>query len=343
MGCLFCKHKISSQSPDFRTLSLSSIPSSTAKFNKLSILSYNILADKFTSNKKFYYANPQHLKFNYRSSVVLQELENLNPDIICLQEVDHYRDFYKLKLKEKYELFEEEKYSMDADSIVVGLKKKKLEFISKKAIKFLNFVDSDYEIREDGNYKRFLKGNVALVIEARLVESEQKIIIVNTHLYWNPDDEDVKLYQFMQIIEYLEEQYDKEANIIICGDLNSLPESKLIDFIKTNNMKHGFYKNQEKIMKWNENISRNRKINLHSVYSRYKKTGYPKFTNYTERFKGVIDYIFYNSDSLLSPYQILKIPRLDKKGEKGIPNCNHPSDHLPVMAEFYFEKDDKFN
>ena len=225
---------------------------------------------------------------------------------------------------------------------MLGWKKKKIDFISKKVIKFLNFVDSDYEIREDGNYKRFLKGNIALVIEANLIEIDQKIIIINTHLHWNPDDEDVKLYQFMQIIEYIEEQYDKEANIIICGDLNSLPESKVIDFIKTNNIKHGFYKNQEKIMKWNEKISKNRKISLHSVYSKYKKTGYPKFTNYTERFKGVLDYIFYNSYSLLSPYQMLKLPRLDKRGEKGIPNSYHPSDHLPILVEFYLEKEEKF-
>jgi CCR4-NOT transcription complex subunit 6 len=61
------------------------------------------------------------------------------------------------------------------------------------------------------------------------------------------------------------------------------------------------------------------------------------FTNYTPTFSGVIDYIWYSTNSLeaielLGPpdYQYLKrVP--------GFPSYHFPSDHIQLMAEFVFK------
>ncbi|KAJ6249699.1 hypothetical protein M0813_16773 [Anaeramoeba flamelloides] len=59
------------------------------------------------------------------------------------------------------------------------------------------------------------------------------------------------------------------------------------------------------------------------------------FTNLTLDFEGVIDYIWYDADSLI-PIGLLY--PLDKKQSKkkylGFPNCHFPSDHIPLMGEF---------
>ncbi len=60
----------------------------------------------------------------------------------------------------------------------------------------------------------------------------------------------------------------------------------------------------------------------------------PHFTNYTERFKGTLDYIFYTSASL-ELLSILELPPLgDIAHHVALPNMLYSSDHLALKAEF---------
>jgi len=52
-----------------------------------SILTYNCLASNLAEPKYFPYTNPAHLDFSYRSKLFERELQSLNADIICLQEM----------------------------------------------------------------------------------------------------------------------------------------------------------------------------------------------------------------------------------------------------------------
>lgn len=62
---------------------------------------------------------------------------------------------------------------------------------------------------------------------------------------------------------------------------------------------------------------------------------HPHFTNYTPTFTGMLDYIFYNLHSKLQPKSLLQLPQMPELDyAQGIPNIHHPSDHLPIMAEF---------
>ena len=49
------------------------------------VVSYNVLADCYTKDIYFPYADPGHLKFTTRANRVIKELTNSLPDIICLQ------------------------------------------------------------------------------------------------------------------------------------------------------------------------------------------------------------------------------------------------------------------
>merc|ERR1711907_327392 len=60
------------------------------------------------------------------------------------------------------------------------------------------------------------------------------------------------------------------------------------------------------------------------------------YTNYTEDFKGTLDYIWYTSDSLI----VLAISQVDDEAqltqETALPSSTRPSDHVSLVATFKF-------
>jgi CCR4-NOT transcription complex subunit 6 len=64
-------------------------------------------------------------------------------------------------------------------------------------------------------------------------------------------------------------------------------------------------------------------------------TGEPLFTNCTRDFLGALDYIFYTDDTL-APLSLLELPAESDTRAKygGLPNTQHSSDHIALMAEF---------
>ena len=68
--------------------------------------------------------------------------------------------------------------------------------------------------------------------------------------------------------------------------------------------------------------------------------GEPPFTNCTPDFTDTLDYIFFSPSDYLKPVSILELPVLDSPDVTGgLPNYSHPSDHLPIGAEFEITKD----
>ena len=74
-------------------------------------------------------------------------------------------------------------------------------------------------------------------------------------------------------------------------------------------------------------------IKLRSLYA--ANGGEPEFTNYTPGFTGTLDYIFLSNSSSIKPTSLLCLPRGDSADvQGGLPNFQHPSDHLPIGADF---------
>lgn len=65
-------------------------------------------------------------------------------------------------------------------------------------------------------------------------EHEKFILVANTHLYFHPDADHIRLLQiglFMIYVQHIRETFvkeqridDKQLSIIFCGDFNSVPE-----------------------------------------------------------------------------------------------------------------------
>jgi mRNA deadenylase 3'-5' endonuclease subunit Ccr4 len=52
------------------------------------VLTYNILANAFANPGTYYYLKDEHLNSEYRRELLYKDIEKLNSDIICLQEIE---------------------------------------------------------------------------------------------------------------------------------------------------------------------------------------------------------------------------------------------------------------
>lgn len=64
----------------------------------------------------------------------------------------------------------------------------------------------------------------------------------------------------------------------------------------------------------------------------------PEFTNFTEKFQGTLDYVFFTRDSL-QPLRVLGLPdRALLTAQVALPNEVFPSDHLALCTEFTYRR-----
>ncbi|CAH9095140.1 unnamed protein product [Cuscuta europaea] len=147
------------------------------------------------------------------------------------------------------------------------------------------------------------------------------IIVANTHIYWDPEWVDVKLAQAEYLLSRLaqfksrvSEQLGVIPSIIVAGDFNSVPGDQVYQYLVSD-------------------MTTSLLGPLCSVYA-YTK-GEPHFTNCTPGFTGTLDYILFSPSGDVKPVGCLELPEpesCDVQG--GLPNYYHPSDHLPIGAEF---------
>ena len=77
---------------------------------------------------------------------------------------------------------------------------------------------------------------------------------------------------------------------------------------------------------------------LCSVYAFTR--GEPPFTNCTPDFTNTLDYILFAPTDNIKPVSFLELPELDSSDVVGgLPNYSHPSDLLPIGAEFEITRD----
>lgn len=174
------------------------------------------------------------------------------------------------------------------------------------------------------------------IVLLRSKEFPQKLfVIANTHLYFHPDADHIRLLQmgFNMIlvddyIKNFKEKYSTEdISMIFCGDFNSTPECGIYKL-----MTEGFV--PENFIDWSskpEEAVKN--ISLSQQYQVKSACGTPKFTNFTVGFQECLDYIFYQTDK----FAVTKIVEMPSEEELNahiaIPSVSFPSDHVAVVTE----------
>ena len=195
---------------------------------------------------------------------------------------------------------------------------------------------------------RFMSRFTVLQTTLLKVKSHQDtfLIVANTHLYFAPDADHIRLLQACVCIRYLEHLKDyyktiiktkklaedePKLRIIFCGDMNSSPDCGLYTVAQGGSVGQDF-------KDWSscpgEEV-RNLSFKTNLIFS----TAYQglAYTNYTPLFNGCLDYIYHERDGIDLVRAIPLPNHADVVSTGGIPSEIFPSDHLALVADLKFK------
>lgn len=341
---------------------------------RFSLVSYNILAQVYVKSSFFPYSPPSSLKWKYRSNSILDVLKNLGADFFCLQEVDEFDSFYKGKMQELgySSIYMKRSGEKKRDGCGIFYKHDRAELLLEEKIEYNDLVktiqdenssngDEQNNVqttqpdkqkddatkagptsgtvdRGDPNdpHVRLKRDCVGILAAFKFNgPSQQFLIVANTHIYWDPEWADVKIAQVKYLLSRLSQfktlvsdRYECKPEVIVAGDFNSQPGDPVYRYLISGNP------SSELITDCIEEHP----IPLSSVYASTR--GEPLFTNYTPGFTGTLDYILFCPSDHMKPISYLELPDSEAADiVGGLPNLSHPSDHLPIGAEFEIIKE----
>ena len=198
----------------------------------VTVLSYNILCDKYATAQQYGYTPSAVLSWSYRKEVIIGEVRDHDTDFVCLQEVDqeNYDGFFRRELaynnyrgvfwpKSRAKTMAEKEAKL-VDGCAIFYKASKYILLDKHLIDFANTAINRPDMKgEHDTFNRVMpRDNIAVVtfFENRLTGS--RMIVVNAHIYWDPAYEDVKIVQVAILLEQVSKLAEKWAKHPPCTD-----------------------------------------------------------------------------------------------------------------------------
>ncbi|KAF3308273.1 Glucose-repressible alcohol dehydrogenase transcriptional effector, variant 2 [Orbilia oligospora] len=351
-------------------------PSTEGDPHKFSIISYNILCEKYATPQAYGYVPSWALAWDYRKSLISNDILSSNADIVCLQEVDlnNFEDYLSPTMAyQDYKgvIFQKTRArnfgaqeTRQVDGCAIFWKTTKFNILDKQVINFQQLAINRPDMKKATDiFNRVMpRDDVATIIYLENKLTGGRMIVANAHLFWNPVFEDVKLIQTAVLMEEL----GKLANKYVANP----PPSKIQKVEGQEEIPEVKYPNGASIPlvvcgDFNslgdsgvyELITKGA-IDAHHPtlggrdYGPYSEEGishpfnlksaysiFPDFpfTNYTPGFNGVIDYIWYSSNCMQVTGLLGEVDKEYMSKVAGFPNVHFPSDHLMIQAEFYMK------
>ncbi|XP_032998234.1 protein angel homolog 1 isoform X4 [Lacerta agilis] len=201
------------------------------------VMSYNILAQDLIEQSPHLYmhCHPDIMNWSYRFTNLLQEIQHWDPEILCLQEVqeNHYWEQLEPTLTMMgFACIYKRRTGRKTDGCAICYKQNKFQLISASPVEYFR-PGLDILNRDNVGLVLLLQ---PLLPESLGDKSVSPLCVANTHVLYNPRRGDIKLAQMALLLA----EVDKTAKmadgnycpIILCGDLNSVPDSPLYKFIR---------------------------------------------------------------------------------------------------------------
>ena len=355
------------------------------------VMQFNVLADALAANDSFasaYYGedddddDEDQNDGGDKASNVDQRLYNLNfaksrgadliraittgdasssPDVVCMQEVDHYYDWFEPELrKHGYAgIFKEDQWSPCSrkfggapDGVAIFYKLDKLELVGShapgtpRARKDDPMFDAGKTLMARFRMKNQQRGGSLLnrnttvgALIGGLIRNPakpvfsgadlQEVVVVNTHLESAKTVDGIitRLEQTKELCRHLNAFATNlcvdvdNVQIILAGDLNATPNEACVVHLRGRGMRSAY-----------EDIGSTLQVDEKAVntFTTWKtRTGLFK----TGEVKHTIDYILYSAHRGSKVVSVAKLPdEKDIPSETGLPTFGFPSDHLPIQA-----------
>ena len=146
--------------------------------------------------------------FEIRRRLILSELKQLKPDVLCLQEV--FQAGFADEIKTACQ-FQNVYANFTAGLVILS----RLPFESMDTVVYNTLSPSEYMSRH--------------AILVNLKSDTQSFWIVNTHLSWRLEDDKIRAKQAEELLECVKAL---EGPVILTGDFNSLPDSEPVSKLK---------------------------------------------------------------------------------------------------------------
>lgn len=202
-----------------------------------SVMSYNVLCDKYATKQIYAYCPTWALEWEYRRKGIMDEILSASSDIICLQEVEteQYYSFFSPTLKQQgYDSVfspksraktmseEDRKY---VDGCAIFFRTSKFALVKEHLVEFNLLAMANAEGSEDMLNRVMTKDNIGLaaLLETRegcyegsafqheAANARQQLLVANVHIHWDPEYSDVKLIQTMMLMNELKKIIEEES------------------------------------------------------------------------------------------------------------------------------------
>lgn len=200
----------------------------TGNRHEFTLVTYNCLVDWHAQDDYASRVDPQYLNSDFRHVRILEELEYLSGDIVCLQEVTP--DFYNRTLKE---WFTQREFCCNYIQRICGRTDegcavfyRKDKFLCKRT-ESVQFKKELIELIKGSPLpaERYATEQNAFIVELELIGTHHVIVVATTHLlFGNFVQPDVQVFQIAHLKHILKQRYGG-APTILCGDFNSYPDT----------------------------------------------------------------------------------------------------------------------
>jgi len=208
-----------------------------------SVLSYNILCDKYATTAQYGYTPSQALDWDYRCKLILEEVKQYDADFVCLQELDQenfsevfrselayhdYKGYFSPKTRAKTMT---ESKAMTVDGCATFWKGSKYICLNKEMIDLATIAINRPDMKgEHDVFNRVMtKDNIAVVTFFENRQTGSRFIVVNAHIFWDPLFDDVKLVQVAILMEQVAKFAEKCAQHPPCLDKTPFRHSEMDD------------------------------------------------------------------------------------------------------------------
>jgi len=274
-----------------------------------------------TPDSNFLKSPPEALKWPHRRQNLLGEILRSNADIICLEEIDHFQDFYLPELSQRgFEGVFKSKIDSPClyvqpnngpDGCAMFYRSTKFTLVQKKEL-----ILKDPQ-GEDSHQVAILMKFECKSPLTPTSEHLQHFCVAVTHLKAKSGHQEHRLAQGKHLVSEMT-NFAQGVPYIICGDFNAPPDEPVYQY---------FASHQDPT--------------LVSAYTAGYHSKEPPFTSWkfrpSKESKYTIDYIWYTPERL-AVRGVWKVPTEEDIGKTALPNFGYPSDHVAIAASFQLQQ-----
>ena len=328
----------------------------------VTVLTWNILADKMATSKQYGYCPEWALAWDHRKGLILKEILKYDPDLVCLQEVEGqqfhyfflpelrnmgYDGLYRPKARARTMPSPE---SMTVDGCAIFFKSSKFSLIEERVLEFSTLITTRPDVQQAPDLLNRVMPNDNIAVVAKLQHlgnPRRSLLLANVHLTWHPDMADVRLIQTAMLCDELRglafptvpagatitDNTPQLFPVLLCGDLNALPDSGAHALLQHGHINAELHPELTGRQYGNAYTAARltQAFKLTSAHIAVADAE-PAFTNHTTRFTDTLDYIFVDKSGFDTVAALGTVSPQDLEWRVGFPDQHFPSDHVPQVA-----------